>query len=65
VRRESTTVDPWAELERQRELVSGDLAEVENTPFTLDEQTQMAGLLREINNGRRRTTSRRSRERLR
>jgi hypothetical protein len=42
------TPDLWAELRRERELLGGAYEEVENTPFTPEEQTEISRQLREI-----------------
>jgi hypothetical protein len=47
VKREYEAPDLWAELGQQRELAGGELPEVENTPFTPDEQRQIEAQLRE------------------
>jgi hypothetical protein len=49
VKRDVGTPDLWAELQRARELLTDPrYEEVENTPFTSDEQTEIAAQLREI-----------------
>jgi hypothetical protein len=49
VRRDVDTPDLWAELQRERELLSGArYADVENTPFTPREQAEIAEQLRQI-----------------
>jgi hypothetical protein len=45
VRQEHNAPDFWAELQNQRELMIGELEEVENTPFTPEEQAQIASTL--------------------
>jgi len=49
VKHDVDTPDLWAELRRQREILTGARYEVvENTPFTADEQAEIAKQLREI-----------------
>lgn len=47
LKREYQAPDLWAEFKRQRELAGGELAKVENTPFTPDEQRQIEAQLQE------------------
>lgn len=47
LRHEITQPDLWAELERERQVV-GELAPVENTPFTAEERQQIARQLGEV-----------------
>ena len=46
--RELTTIDPWAQIRADRELRAGQDSELENTPFTPDEQAAINGQLREL-----------------
>jgi hypothetical protein len=48
VRREIEAPDLWAEVERERELVGEAVPEIENTPFTPEEQRQVAAGLNEL-----------------
>jgi hypothetical protein len=49
VKRDIETPDLWAELQRERDILTGALYEdVENTPFTSEEQAEIGQLLREI-----------------
>jgi hypothetical protein len=58
VRRDVETPDLWAELQREREILSGVRYQaVENTPFTLDEQAEIARQLREIKEDLKKTYS--------
>jgi hypothetical protein len=48
LKRQYTTPDLWAELERERELFAGRYEAVENTPFSTAEQLQIARQLDEV-----------------
>jgi hypothetical protein len=48
LRREVEAPDLWGQLEQERELVASPPTVVENTPFTADEQAQIARQLGEI-----------------
>jgi hypothetical protein len=49
VKRDVDTPDLWADLERDGEILTGArFVDVDNTPFTLDEQAEIAVRLREI-----------------
>jgi hypothetical protein len=49
VKRDLETPDLWAELQQERELLGGRLDDaVQNTPFTPEEQAQIAKQLREL-----------------
>jgi hypothetical protein len=49
VKRDVDMPDLWADLQRQRQILSADTAElVENTPFTSAEQAEISKRLREI-----------------
>jgi len=49
VKRDVETPDLWAQLQREREILTGARYEdVENTPFTSDEQAEIAEQLRQI-----------------
>jgi hypothetical protein len=49
VKRDDETPDLWAELQRERKILAGACYEdVENTPFTSDEQAEIAEQLRQI-----------------
>jgi hypothetical protein len=49
VKHDVDTPDLWAELQREREILTGGRYEdVENTPFTSDEQAEIAEQLRQI-----------------
>ena len=47
LKREYEAPDLWSELRRQQALVGGELPEIENTPFTPDEQAQIQAHLKE------------------
>jgi len=56
VKRDVETPDLWAELQREREILTGARYEdVENTPFTPDEQAQIETTLQEAKTYARRT----------
>ena len=49
VTRDVDTPDLWADLQREREILAGaPYEDVENTPFTLDEQAEIADQVRQI-----------------
>jgi hypothetical protein len=55
VNREYNAPDLWAEVQGRRELIAGELHATGNTPFTPEEQGQIAAQLREISAYVRRT----------
>jgi hypothetical protein len=55
VKREHDAPDLWAEIQQRRELIAGDPTGAENSPFTPEEQGQIATQLREISEYVRRT----------
>jgi hypothetical protein len=58
VKRDLKTPDLWAELQREAELLGANFDDVtENSPFTSDEQNEIAGRLRELADHARRTYS--------
>jgi hypothetical protein len=49
VKRDVDTPDLWAELQHEREILTGArYADIENTPFTADEQAQITDQIRQI-----------------
>jgi hypothetical protein len=58
VKRDLETPDLWAELQREAKLLAaGPLEATENTPFTAEEQKEIAGQLRELAKQTKRTYS--------
>ncbi len=47
VKRDVETPDLWAELQRERDLIGARHEDAENTPFTPDEQTEIAAWFRQ------------------
>src|ERR1019366_560235 len=57
VKRDLETPDLWAELQREAELLGANDDVTENTPFTFDEQKEIAGRLQELAEHARRTNA--------